>query len=106
MHSQIPPERQPAVPPVWISPVSPALEHLRLDREIYLASPWGRIKVTVHRLPGLHPGVVLYRRGDWAKLGGGANRIIAAGLTDMGGGAAYYRQYVRLENRADRRGDS
>ncbi len=98
MHSQIPPEQQPSVPPVWIAPDSPALEHLRLDRETWLVSPRGRLKVTVHRLPGLHPGSVLYRRGDWAKLGGGANQIIAAGLTDMGGGAAYYRQYVRLEN--------
>ncbi len=30
--------------------------------------------------------------------GGGANRLIAAGLTDMGGGAPFYDQYVRLEN--------
>jgi len=98
MHSQIPPDRHPSVPPVWVAPDSAALEHLRTDRESWLVSPQGSLKVTVHRLPGLHPGVVLYRRGDWAKLGGGANQIIAAGLTDMGGGAAYYRQYVRLEN--------
>jgi hypothetical protein len=32
------------------------------------------------------------------KLGGGLNRLIAAQLTDIGNGAPYYAQYVRLEN--------
>jgi hypothetical protein len=31
-------------------------------------------------------------------LGGGANQLIEARLTDMGSGAAFYSQYVRLEN--------
>jgi hypothetical protein len=29
--------------------------------------------------------------------GGGANQLIAAGLTDLGGGAPFYAQFVRLE---------
>jgi hypothetical protein len=49
-------------------------------------------------LPGLHPEAVVYRRGDWRRLGGGINRIIADRETDMGHGAAYYAQHVRLEN--------
>jgi hypothetical protein len=40
----------------------------------------------------------LYRRGDWLKCGGGVNQLIVAELTDIGKGAAYYQQYVRLEN--------
>ena len=49
-------------------------------------------------MPGLHPEAVLYRRGDWMKLTGGCNQLIEARLTDMGNGAAFYDQYVRLEN--------
>jgi hypothetical protein len=30
--------------------------------------------------------------------GGGVNQLISAGQTDMGLGAPYYNQYVRLEN--------
>ena len=56
------------------------------------------MKVGVETLPDLHPGVVIYRRGDWISKGGGANQLIAARLTDIGSGAAYYDQYVRLEN--------
>ena len=68
------------------------------DREVYLVSPLGRLKVTLGIMPGLHPGVVLYRRGDWMNRGGGVNQLIAAGLTDIGSGAPFYDQYVRLEN--------
>ena len=63
-----------------------------------MVSPLGRLKVRVKYLQGLHPEVVIYRRGDWMKFGGGANQLIAAELTDLGDGAAYYSQYVRLEN--------
>jgi hypothetical protein len=40
---------------------------------------------------------VIYRRGDWLKLGGGANRLIEDGVTDLGNGAPFYDQHVRLE---------
>ena len=42
--------------------------------------------------------MVLYRRGDWTKLGGGANQLIQSDITDIGGCAPYYQQYVRVEN--------
>jgi hypothetical protein len=58
----------------------------------------GRLKVTLDIMIGLHPGVVLYRRGDWMNRGGGVNQLITAGLTDIGSGASFYDQYVRLEN--------
>ena len=67
-------------------------------KDVYLVSPLGRLKVTLQRMPGLHPGVVLYRRGDWMNRGGGINQLISAGITDLGSGAPFYDQHVRLEN--------
>jgi anaerobic selenocysteine-containing dehydrogenase len=100
IHSQILPEKHAAPPTVWVAPDCPCLGHLDLREDVFLVSPLGRLKVKVEVTPGLHPTVVIYRRGDWMKLGGGANQLIAAELTDMGNGASYYQQYVSLENAA------
>ena len=98
IHSQILPEDQDGLPRAWIAPDNPMMPNFDTDREVYLVSPLGRLKVTLGIMPGLHPGVVLYRRGDWMNRGGGVNQLIAAGLTDIGSGAPFYDQYVRLEN--------
>jgi anaerobic selenocysteine-containing dehydrogenase len=98
IHSQILPEDQKQPPVVRVAPDSPCLKNLDLEKPVQLVSPLGRLKVGVETLPDLHPGVVIYRRGDWISKGGGANQLIAARLTDIGSGAAYYDQYVRLEN--------
>lgn len=98
IHSQILPEDQAAPPPVWISPDSPHLKNLDLRKNVFMVSPLGRLMVQVKTRSGLHPHTVVYRRGDWMKLGGGANQLIQAGLTDIGGGAPFYQQHVRLEN--------
>lgn len=98
IHSQILPEDQKSPPVVWVAPESSCLNDLNLKKPVELVSPLGRLKVTVQTLPGLHPDAVIYRRGDWISRGGGVNQLIAAGLTDVGSGAAYYDQYVRLEN--------
>jgi anaerobic selenocysteine-containing dehydrogenase len=98
IHSQMLPEDQKQPPEVWVAPNSPCLENLNLERPAALVSPLGRLTVTVRTLPDLHPEVVIYRRGDWISKGGGVNQLIAAELTDLGSGAAYYDQYVRLEN--------
>jgi anaerobic selenocysteine-containing dehydrogenase len=98
IHSQILPEDQKQPPVVWVAPGSPCLENLNLEKPVELISPLGRLKVNVQILPDLHPDVVIYRRGDWISKGGGANQLIAARLTDIGSGAAYYDQHVRLEN--------
>lgn len=97
-HSQILPENQAVPPTVLVSPENPLLKDLRVDRDVFLSSPLGRLKVKVRVLPGLHPEAVIYRRGDWLKCGGGANQLVAAETTDLGEGTAYYSQYVRLEN--------
>lgn len=98
VHSQILPEDHVSPPGVWVASDHPGLRDVDLDREVFLASPLGRIQVKVNILDGLHPEVVIYRRGDWMKLGCGANRLIPAGLTDMGGCAPFYSAYVRLAN--------
>jgi anaerobic selenocysteine-containing dehydrogenase len=98
IHSQILPEDQKIPPAVWVAPDSSCLNDLSLKEPIELVSPLGRLQVTVQTLPGLHPDAVIYRRGDWISRGGGVNQLIAARLTDIGSGAAYYDQYVRLEN--------
>jgi anaerobic selenocysteine-containing dehydrogenase len=98
IHSQMLPEDQKQPPVVWVAPESLCLEKLNLGKPVELVSPLGRLKVSVQTLPDLHPDAVIYRRGDWISKGGGANQLIAAQLTDIGSGAAYYDQYVRLEN--------
>ncbi|MGA7875307.1 MAG: molybdopterin-dependent oxidoreductase, partial [Desulfoferrobacter sp.] len=97
-HSQILSADQKIPPRVWVAPENPVLQSLDLDRRVFLASSLGRIQVELATLPGLHPEVVIYRRGDWMKCGGGANQLIAAQTTDLGNGTAFYSQFVRLEN--------
>jgi len=97
-HSQILPADQKIPPTVWIADDSRVLESLRLDRPVFLVSPLGKMQVQVETAAGLHPETLIYRRGDWMKCGGGVNQLIAAQTTDLGQGAAFYSQYVRLEN--------
>ena len=98
IHSQILPEKQQDLPVVWIAPECEALNHVDTHKDIYLISKRSRLKVALKILPGLHPEAAVYRRGDWIKYGGGINQLIEATVTDMGTGAAFYEQYVRLEN--------
>ena len=98
IHSQILPEDQDGLPRIWIAPDNNMMPEIDTRRDVWLVSPLGRLKVALHILPGLHPGSVLYRRGDWMNRGGGVNQLISAGQTDIGSGAPYYDQYVRLEN--------
>lgn len=101
IHSQMTPEDHCLPPMAWIAPDCDAWRHIDADRPVYLVSPLGRLRVQLSVLEGLHPEVILYRRGDWMKLGGGANQLISEGLTDIGGGAPYYQQFVRIENGSD-----
>jgi len=97
IHSQILPEEQEEPPTVRVSPETLLALPEGARKAAFLTSPIGRMKVFVRPLEGLHPEAVLYRRGDWKKRGGGANRIIRDGVTDLGNGAPFYDQYVRLD---------
>ncbi|TFG37698.1 MAG: molybdopterin oxidoreductase, partial [Syntrophobacterales bacterium] len=98
IHSQISSKKQMRLPTVWIAPDSPALKDVDLGEDVYLVSPLARLRVEVKALPGLHGEAVIYRRGDWIKHGGGVNRLVDAVLTDVGDGASFYSQCVRVEN--------
>jgi anaerobic selenocysteine-containing dehydrogenase len=98
VHSQILPEDQSHPPKVYLAPESPVWAVIDGSQPAHMVSPLGRLEVRPAKLPGLHPDVVVYRRGDWLKLGGGVNQLIADAATDLGRGAAYYAQHVRLEN--------
>jgi len=98
IHSQILPEAQDKVPQAWLAPDNPMLPGIDQSQDVYLVSPLGRLKVALQTMPGLHPNVVLYRRGDWMNQGGGINQLISAGITDLGSGAPFYDQHVRIEN--------
>lgn len=98
IHSQILPAEHALPPRVEVNPRAPGVAELEWDEKIFLVSPLGRLEVDLVLDPSLDPGVLVYRRGDWMRLGGGVNQLIKAGLTDLGVGAAYYQQQVRLEN--------
>ena len=97
-HSQMLLEDHTRPPRVYLAPESSAWAVLKSSQPVFMVSPLGRLEVQLSELPGLHPDVVVYRRGDWLKLGGGVNQLIADRSTDQGCGAAYYAQHVRLEN--------
>ena len=98
IHSQMRPEDQKQPPEVWVAPDNFCLKDLDLHKPVDLVSELGRLRVSVLTMEGLHPDVVIYRRGDWISRGGGVNQLVTARLTDIGSGAAYYDQYARLEN--------
>lgn len=98
VHSQMLPEGQGTPPVIFVSPHCPALSDIDTSSPVALVSPLGRLRVRIETRENIHPEVVVYRRGDWMKLGGGINQLIEPRVTDMGTGTAYYDQYVRLEN--------
>lgn len=103
VNSQVPltgrqPDDDAAPLTVQVAPECPALAALDITRPVYLVSPHGRMPVRVQTLPGIHPRTVLMPRGGWLAHGRSPNALIAPLATDMGDGAAYYDQRVRLEN--------
>lgn len=97
MHSQIPEAVQQGLPLVAVSPANLDLQGLDPDREVFLATPLGRMAVRVRTDDDLHPLVAVIRRDGWVRLGHGPNAIIESRVTDMGQCAAYYSQRCRLE---------
>lgn len=98
VHSQILPEDQTLPPTVWVNPKAPGLAGVDLNQEVFLVSELGDLHVQVAFDTTLHPGTLVYRRGDWMRLGGGVNQLIRAELSDLEAGAAQYSQLVRLCN--------
>lgn len=101
IHSQMLPAEHILPPRVEVNPRAANVPELNWNEKIFLVSPLGRLEVDLTLDPSLDPGVLVYRRGDWMRLGGGVNQLIEASLTDFGVGAAYYQQNVRLENQKE-----
>ncbi|MFO8031284.1 MAG: molybdopterin-dependent oxidoreductase [Desulfohalobiaceae bacterium] len=98
VHSQMLTTEQTLPPTVWVNPQAPGLQGLDLQGEVLLVSRLGRIQVQVEFDSSLHPAALIYRRGDWMRLGGGVNQLIQASLSDLSIGAAQYKQQVALRN--------
>lgn len=99
IHSQIDPEKQKIPPELWVAPETLKELDMKPETIACLVSPKGNMDVILKEKEGLCPGTVVYRRGDWFCCGGGINRVIDTVATDMGSGAAYYSQYVRIERK-------
>jgi len=63
----------------------------------WLASRVGRIEVTVRHDPKQRRDTVVVPKGGWHSRGRAANSLVRAATTDLGEGAAYYDEPVRLE---------
>jgi len=98
IHSQILADNHRLPLTVQVSPDCPYLADIDLSKEVYLVSPLQKLKVKLELFDTLHPEAAILRRGSWMKTGGGVNQLVAARITDIGCGAAYYEQYVRIEN--------
>ncbi|MDD2390116.1 MAG: molybdopterin-dependent oxidoreductase [Desulfobacterales bacterium] len=98
IHSQILADNHRLPLIVQVSSGCPYLADIDLSKDLYLVSPLQKLKVKLELSDRLHPEAAVLRRGSWMKTGGGVNQLIAARITDIGCGAAYYEQYVRIEN--------
>ena len=88
----VPPE--PGPPPARVHPsAASGLE----DGEIaWLESARGSLEVRVVHEPRVHPEAVWMDKGGMLRAQGCANLLVEARETDLGGGAAYYDEPVRL----------
>lgn len=61
-----------------------------------LESRVGALRVRLRLDPSVRPDIVLVPKGGWLQHAQAANSLVEATLTDIGAGAAYYDQPVRL----------
>ncbi|GAB7080999.1 molybdopterin-dependent oxidoreductase [Megalodesulfovibrio paquesii] len=91
------PEQMADLPVARMAPDSPWAARLDCSRPARLATPLGAMPVRLALKPGLHPETVLVPRGGWLSRGWGVNALIEPHEADLGGQAAYYAQWCRLE---------
>ncbi|AGW12974.1 molybdopterin-dependent oxidoreductase [Megalodesulfovibrio gigas] len=91
------PEQMQDLPVARIAPESPCAAALDPARPARLVTPLGSMAVRLALRPGLHPEGVLVPRGGWLSRGWGINALIEPREADLGGQAAYYAQWCRLE---------
>lgn len=64
---------------------------------VLLETPTSSLPVRVRLDEGVHPLLVVLDKGGMGRLGGCPNQLISAEETDIGGGANFYDQPVRLQ---------
>ncbi len=82
---------------IWVHPLAARAASLDSGQKVDVVSPLGRIRAELRLDSSLDPGVALCRRGGWLTGQAGVNRIIEPRVTDLGVGAAYYAQRIRIE---------
>ncbi len=97
-HSQIRPQEQRGLPLCLLSPEAPGAQGLQDGQPARVVSPLGSLSVRVGLRPGMRRDVCLLPMGGWLRCGRAPNALVAAKLTDMGFGTAFYDQRVRLES--------
>ena len=95
--SQLPEQQQQGPLDCFVHPQVAAAAGLEDGAGARLVSPLGKLEVRLRLQPRMHPGTCVVHRGGWLRHGRCVNRLVAARTTDLGGGAAYYDQRVRLE---------
>ncbi len=85
--------RPPSPPPARVHPDATALAD---GADAWVESALDRIAVRVLHDDSVRPGIVAMEKGGMFRTGSCPNALIRATETDLGGGAAYYDQPVRL----------
>lgn len=98
IHSQILPSDHPA-PVIYVSSDCYYVRNIEDGSTVNIVTHLGKLAAKLKKLPpgSIHPSAIIYRRDNWASLGGGINQIIDDLITDIGETAAYYSQNARLE---------
>jgi anaerobic selenocysteine-containing dehydrogenase len=84
-----------AAPAVPVARVHPSLLAAH-GAEALLETRHGQQRVQLEADEAVHPSMVVMDKGGMLRQGGSPNQLIAAAETDLGGGAAYYDEPVRL----------
>ena len=88
-------QRRPGPPEARVHPSAAA--GLADGARARVVSPQGELEVVLGHDERLHPTVLHMDKGGWLAAGRCANVLVAPRPTDLGGGACYYDQLVRIE---------
>jgi anaerobic selenocysteine-containing dehydrogenase len=70
---------------------------VRDGAEAQVTSRWGTMRVRLRHDPQMRPDMLVIPKGGWLRDGAAANVLVEARTTDIGLGAAYYDERVRIE---------
>jgi anaerobic selenocysteine-containing dehydrogenase len=83
--------------------VTPARVHpslgIQAGEQLWLQTRRGEMRVVIELDEAVHPSMVLLAKGGMLRHAGSPNQLVFAAETDIGGGAAYYDEPVRLVSR-------